>query len=169
MTRTKIEYNFILMRISRILLLLLSICLLDVPVAFGQQATEMQLVNGYNEYKSQYLQEKLYVHTDKDSYLSGEICWFRLYYMDAFTNRPAVLSKIAYVEILDKNNRPLLQEKISLKPAESHGSLMIPSSVSSGTYIFRAYTSWMKNFGPGYYFEKPSASSIPINWSLIPA
>jgi hypothetical protein len=154
MAMTKTEHSLELMRISRILLLLLSICLLDVPVAFGQQATEMRLVNAYNQYKSQYLQEKLYVHTDKDSYLSGEICWFRLYYMDAFTNRPAVLSKIAYVEILDKNNRPVLQEKISLKPAESHGSLMIPSSISSGTYIFRAYTSWMKNFGPGYYFEK---------------
>ena len=64
------------------------------------------------------------------------------------------LSKIAYVEILDKNNRPVLQEKISLKPGESHGSLIIPASISSGTYIFRAYTSWMKNFGPEYYFEK---------------
>jgi hypothetical protein len=151
---TKIDYNLILMRISRILFLLFSICLLNLPVAFGQQAADRQLVDAYGKYRSQYLQEKLYAHTDKDSYLSGEICWFRLYYMDAFTNRPATLSKIAYVEILDKNNRPVLQEKISLKPAESHGSLMIPASISSGTYIFRAYTGWMKNFDPDYYFEK---------------
>ncbi len=151
---TKIDYNLILMRISRILFLLLSIFILDLPVAFGQQTADKMLVNAYGQYRSQYLQEKLYAHTDKDSYLSGEICWFRLYYMDAFTSRPAALSKIAYVEILDKNNRAVLQEKISLKPAESHGSLLIPAGISSGTYIFRAYTSWMKNFGPEYYFEK---------------
>jgi len=154
MAMSKIEQTKRLMRISRVLFLLCSICLLELTVAFGQQTADRQLVDAYGKYRSQYLQDKIYVHTDKDSYLSGEICWFRLYYMDAFTNKPAVLSKIAYVEILDKNNRPVLQEKISLKTGESHGSVIIPASISSGTYIFRAYTSWMKNFDPAYYFEK---------------
>jgi hypothetical protein len=117
--------------------------------------TERELLSAYNQYRSQYIQEKLYAHTDRNSYLTKEIIWFRIYYVDAAYNKPASVSKIAYVEILDRNNRPVLQQKVSLKPGESNGSIAIPSNTPSGTYKFRAYTNWMKNFGPDYFFEKP--------------
>ena len=139
----------------RIFLSLLQGWLFFLTSANGQTASgDRGFINTYNQYRSQYLQEKIYVHTDKNSYISGEICWFRLYYVDAFSNKPAFVSKIAYVEILDKNNRPVLQQKVSLKPAESESSMIIPVSLASGTYIFRAYTNWMKNFSPENYFEK---------------
>ncbi len=48
----------------------------------------------------------------------------------------------------------MLQQKVSLKPGESNGSMIIPVNIPSGTYKFRAYTNWMKNFGPEYFFEK---------------
>lgn len=124
---------------------------------------ETELINRFNRYRSQYIQEKLYVHTDKDSYVSREICWFRMYYVDAFYNRPASISHIAYLEVLDKNNHPLLQQKVSLKPGESNGSFIIPINMPSGVYRLRAYTSWMKNFSPEYYFEKPIRIVNPRN------
>jgi hypothetical protein len=113
------------------------------------------LADDLNQYRSSYVQEKIYVHTDKDAYTTREICWYRIYYVDAFSNQPASMSKIAYVEILDKNNRPVLQQMASLKDGQSSGSLVIPINIPSGTYTFRAYTNWMKNFGPEYFFEKP--------------
>jgi hypothetical protein len=137
---------------------LISICLtlfILVPAALAQNdPVEKDIHEAFNEYRGRYIQEKLFIHTDKNSYLSREICWFRIYYVDAFYNRPASLSTIAYVEMLDKNNLPVLQEKISLKPGESSGSLIIPVNISSGTYKLRAYTNWMKNFSPDYFFEK---------------
>ncbi|HEV3221955.1 MAG TPA: hypothetical protein VGZ90_03715 [Puia sp.] len=139
----------------RILFFLFLEFILIAPAAFSQNTlVAKDLSNDYNQYRSQYVQEKLYVHTDKDSYISREICWFRIYYVDAFFNSPASLSKIAYVEILDRNNRTMLQQKVSLKPGESNGSMIIPINIPSGSYKFRAYTSWMKNFGPEYFFEK---------------
>ncbi len=140
---------------SRILFFLFLNLILILPVAFSQNTlVAKNLLDNYNLYRSQFLQEKLYVHTDKDSYISREICWFRVYYVDAFNNSPASLSKIAYVEILDRNNRPMLQQKVSLKPGESNGSMIIPVNIPSGTYKLRAYTNWMKNYDPEYYFEK---------------
>ena len=151
----KIKNILQLNRSSAILISLLAGCLLIIQTVSSQNtATEKPPLFAFNQYKSQWIQEKLYVHTDKNSYISGEICWFRLYYTDAFSNRPATVSQIAYVEILDKNNRPVLQQKVSLKPNESEGSLFIPVNLVSGTYIFRAYTNWMKNFGPDNFFEK---------------
>ena len=73
------------------------------------------------------------------------------------------ISKIGYVEILDKNNRPVLQEKISLKPGEADGSFIVPVNLPTGTYKFRAYTNWMKNFGPEYFFEKAIRIINPAN------
>src|SRR5580692_11544403 len=139
----------------RILFFLFLELALILPSALSQNTlVGKNLLNNYNQYRSEYVQEKLFVHTDKDSYISREICWFRVYYVDAFNNSPASLSKIAYVEILDRNNRTMLQQKVSLKPGESNGSMIIPVNIPSGTYKLRAYTNWMKNFDPEYYFEK---------------
>src|SRR6185369_11103878 len=35
-----------------------------------------------------------------------------------------------------------------------NGSFYLPSSINSGNYVIRAYTNWMKNFDPDFYFEK---------------
>ncbi|HEY4967136.1 MAG TPA: hypothetical protein VII28_12090, partial [Puia sp.] len=151
-------------RCSAFLLHFLVGYLLVIPAARAQiTAAEKEPLNAFNQYSSQYIQEKLYVHTDKESYVTGEICWFRIYCVDASYNRPSSISKIGYVEILDKNNRPVLQQKVSLKPGEADGSLVIPVTIPSGTYTFRAYTNWMKNFGPEYFFEKAVRIINPIN------
>jgi hypothetical protein len=133
---------------------ILGCLMMFVNVQAQSSPVETGIRRAFNGYRGGYAQEKLFVHTDKDCYLSREILWFRIFYMDAFYNRPATMSKMAYVEILDRNNRPLLQEKISLKPGESNGSLTIPVNIPTGAYRFRAYTSWMRNFPADDYFEK---------------
>jgi hypothetical protein len=40
--------------------------------------------------------------------------------------------------------------------------LYIPVSVTNGNYKFRAYTSWMKNFSPDFYFEKAITLINPL-------
>ena len=100
------------------------------------------------------MKEKIFVHTDKDFYVAGEIAWFKLYAVDASSHKPLELSKVAYVELLDSANKHLLQAKIALDNAEGNGSFYLPPTINSGNYKLRAYTNWMKNFGAGYFFEK---------------
>ncbi|KAA8482457.1 TonB-dependent receptor-like protein [Arcticibacter tournemirensis] len=99
-------------------------------------------------------QEKLYMHTDKSSYLAGERIWFKVYCAEAYTNRPVDVSKVAYIELLDNTNKPVLQSRVALKDSGGEGSLYTPLDLSSGLYTIRCYTSWMKNFDPDYYFHK---------------
>ncbi|HVU58325.1 MAG TPA: hypothetical protein VHD83_24860 [Puia sp.] len=122
--------------------------------SFGQDATPGSLVKDLNDYRAQRLQEKLYVHTDKSFYLAGEICWFKLYYVDASSHLPLDLSKVAYLEWLDKENKPVLQAKIGLKKGHGDGSIYLPLTLRSGNYKLRAYTNWMKNAGVDWFFEK---------------
>jgi hypothetical protein len=100
------------------------------------------------------LDEKVFVHTDKDFYLAGEICWFKCYDVAAGSHQPLTLSKIAYVEVLDTSGRPVLQAKIALAGGSGSGSFYLPFTLASGTYTLRSYTNWMKNSSAEFFFYK---------------
>ncbi|HXB95851.1 MAG TPA: hypothetical protein VNU70_11855, partial [Puia sp.] len=123
--------------------------------ASAQTGDKDSLSAKFSRYQSESFQEKLFVHVDKTFYLAGEIVWFKAYDVDARSNTPASISGIAYIELLDKDQKAIFQDKIELKEGAGNGSFRIPFSVPSGHYIFRAYTSWMKNFTPDFYFQQP--------------
>lgn len=120
--------------------------------AGAQTATALQ--NSFDTHAQNTLQEKLFVHTDKSVYLAGELLWFKIYCVNALTHKPLDLSKVAYVDISDKNNTPVLQAKIALKHGSGAGSIYMPVNIANGNYRLRAYTNWMKNNAPDLYFEK---------------
>jgi hypothetical protein len=62
------------------------------------------------------------------------------------------VSSVAYAELLDASEFPVLQAKIGLKNGFGSGSFFLPASLSSGNYKLRVYTNWMKNFGPEFFF-----------------
>lgn len=121
----------------------------------AQDGGVAELANQMEHYRAKYFQEKIFVHTDKEFYLAGEICWFKLYLLDAGAHHPLDLSKVAYLEWLDADNHPVLQTKIGVRDGHGDGSVYLPLSLRSGNYRLRAYTSWMKNFDPQGFFEKP--------------
>ncbi|GAA4031432.1 hypothetical protein GCM10022409_14570 [Hymenobacter glaciei] len=97
--------------------------------------------------------EKLFLHLDRPVYLSGETMWFSVYAADGTTARPLPLSSVAYVEVLDTKHQPVLQGKVALREATGQGSFVLPAALPAGRYTVRAYTSWMRNFGPDTYFH----------------
>jgi len=122
-----------------------------VPMAgIGQQNTlSQQLV----QHSQRAVQEKVFVHLDRPLYLVGETIWFKTFCVDASLHQPLDMSKVAYLEVLDKDHNPVLQTKISLEEGKGFGSVFIPPFLQSGHYSVRSYTNWMKNFSPDFYFE----------------
>jgi hypothetical protein len=110
--------------------------------------------NSFANYSQYALQEKVFVHTDKGAYMTGEIMWFKVYAVDGTYNKPLNLSKVVYVELLDNNQVAVLQTKVELRNGSGSGSVYIPVTTANGSYKLRAYTNWMKNFSPEFYFEK---------------
>lgn len=133
--------------------------ILAILLLFKKQTHAQDMATAIPERFKQYCNnvhaEKMYVHTDKNFYLAGELMWFKIYNVDASLYQPADLSKIAYVEILDKDNKPVMQAKVQLSKGRGNGSFFLPVSINSGNYKVRAYTNWMKNFSASTYFEKP--------------
>lgn len=122
--------------------------------ALSQNSTLNVLETKLEDYRKIFPSEKLYVHTDKNFYTAGEIVWFKIYNCTDSLNKTIVRSKVVYVELLDDRNAPVLQAKISVDDNTGNGSLELPLTLNSGNYNFRAYTSWMRNFGAELFFEK---------------
>ncbi len=120
------------------------LCFLISLSAFGQDPFPDQVSAALSRYEANEQNEKIYLQTDKSFYISGEICWFKSYYVDASLHRPFSLSKVAYVELLNQDLKPVLQGKISLQNGTGNGSFFLPLYLPSGSYKIRAYTNWMK-------------------------
>ncbi len=127
---------------------------LNVSIAFSQKTEWDSLTQKFVNHQHNTLQEKIFAHLDRSLYAAGETMWFKLYYIDGYLHRPLDISKVAYVEILDRDNKAIIQTKISLKDGTGNGQLLLPISISSGNYLVRVYTNWMKNFSPEYYFQQ---------------
>jgi hypothetical protein len=119
----------------------------------AQDNTGAGIAQKFQEYSQRAIQEKLYLHLDRSFYLVGETMWFKAYNLNGGTHRFIDLSKIAYLEVLDKDLNAIVQTKFSLLDGKGNGSLLLPASVASGNYKVRCYTNWMKNFSADFFFE----------------
>lgn len=149
----KINLEMDRMRYVRLTRGIVVAAVLSVIAVFSVVRSKAQ-VQQFEIYRQTALQEKIFLHTDRNIYLAGELCWFKIYNVDAIFHKPIDISKLAYVEVLDKNNRAVIQTKLMLAEGDGNGSLQLPVTLNSGTYKLRAYTNLMKNFNVDHYFEK---------------
>ena len=138
--------------ISRIILILTLI----PAVLSGQSVSDPEklLRKMLADYCSAYPREEMYVHTDRDQYIAGEELWSELYLFDRKSGSLTGYRTIAYIELLNQSNTPVLRKKIIINRGTGPASLNLPDTLSTGRYILRAYTNWMKNFMPGNCFTK---------------
>lgn len=106
-----------------------------------------RLINEMFDYMYSTREEKLYLHTDKESCQPTDTIWFRGYLISAATNKLADYSRYIYVELTDKNNRVYWREKVARNQADStfSGYFPIHDNITQGEYFLRAYTYWQQN------------------------
>jgi len=127
--------------------------LLGIQKGYSQNLDTI-LSNSLNSYFQNTSQEKLFIHTDKNFYLTGEMLWLKANLVDSKEHKPLDLSRLVYLEILNSKEELVFQSKLEMKEGEGNGSFQIPEELETGHYLFRAYTRWMQNFDPAFYFQK---------------
>ena len=106
-------------------------------------------------YKESIPNEKLYLHTDKSCYLSGDTIWMKAYLVDAISHKPQTLSKYVYVELINRKDQVIQRKKFGKRPDGTIPGLMsLPNNIEEGDYYLRAYTHWMNNCPRDYFFYK---------------
>lgn len=146
--------EFMLKKLISVILLLLD--LLFLQNAYGQAPLNIPeyITRKFQSYCSSVPREEIFIHTDREEYISGEDLWFKIYLIDRQSFKPSLNSRIVYFEVLNADNKPVLQKKILIDNGFGPGQAVLPDSLSSGIYTIRAYTSWMKNFLPYNCFMK---------------
>ncbi len=97
-------------------------------------------------------QEKVYLHTDKPYYYAGDSLFFKGYFAYGNPYLRDGLSKVLHVELISEDRDILLAKKYPIRDGIVVGNLQLPDSLEGERYYLRAYTNWMRNYGPNQYF-----------------
>ena len=136
--------------------ILVVIYFLFTQVAFSQLPENLPnyLKQCFLRYLQEVPREELFLHTDREEYISGEQVWFTAYLIDRQSFKPSLNSRVVYIELLDPENRPVVQKRILMNRGNGPGQIGLPDTLGTGPYTLRAYTSRMKNFLPENCFVK---------------
>lgn len=113
-----------------------------------------QLDKNLKTWRINYSPEKVYVHHDKPYYAPGQQIWFKSYVVDAASLKPTNKSQVLYVDLVDEENKPVQQLKLSLDNGKANGDIILPDNLNEGVYRIIAYTQYMRNFGENTFFNK---------------
>ena len=99
--------------------------------------------------------EKVYLHTDRSTYVAGETIWMRAYVVDGIVHRITKESKYVYVVL----QNPLMGTvaKVRMRADKDgfiYGNIPLPDDLPKGEYSLCAYTQHMRNFDSEYFFKK---------------
>lgn len=127
---------------------LLLVILLFTSSGYGQKETENlsgKISGSYNSIS------KLYIHTDRSVYHAGQTIWLKGYLLNDFL--PDTISSVMYVEIINKDLKLFKREVFPVFNGISTGQIEIPSEISEGNYLLRAYTSENSDLPANHYLK----------------
>ena len=144
------------------------IILLTFLQGLAQQKPDIPIntvVERLQKYLGVYPIEKMHMHFDKPYYGVGDTLWFKTYMDHNFVEY--IPSTVGYVEIFNSKDSLIQTMRIPLKNGVGEGHWVLnPEYVSQDNYRFRAYTKWMANFDPAFFYNKIVPIGDAINKKL---
>src|ERR1700742_5100741 len=113
------------------------------------------IVSALDNFQIKHPIEKIHIQFDKPYYALGDTLWMKAYVVNE-SNQLSALSKILHVELVndaDGSKRPI--SSLPLTKGLAWGAITLSDSLLTGgdCHIY-AYTNWVRNFGPEYFFNK---------------
>ncbi|PXY45305.1 hypothetical protein [Flavobacterium hydrophilum] len=91
------------------------------------------------------MQETIFLNVNTTTFLTGETLFYKLYSLNTTNNTPSLISKIAYIELVDNSKNSFQKNKVYLEKGIGSGEYFIPTTLKTGSYKIIAYTKWMLN------------------------
>jgi hypothetical protein len=98
-------------------------------------------------------QEKVYLHMDKPYYALGDTIWFKGYVTTGSSHQLSALSGAVYVDLINEKDSVVKDLKLPVTSGMVIGNFILGDEYNEGSYRIRAYTQWMRNTGPDYFFD----------------
>ena len=125
-------------------------------LAFSQSdsAHLTAIVSKLEKLATSYPTEKVYLHLNKPAYNIGDTIWLKGYLTVGPRHQPSALSGVLYVELIDNKNKLVKLLQLKNNNGVFAGEFAIDGRLLPGDYHIRAYTNWMRNAGPDYFFNR---------------
>lgn len=107
--------------------------------------------------------EKFFFTVDRTAYVAGESIFF--VYSDMLRGNDRSKSKVVYIELFNEFGEVEVQKLFEIRDGKASGQFDLPFELSSGSYIFRAYTNSMRNYGADL-FNKISISVYNYRYAI---
>ncbi len=98
--------------------------------------------------------EKVYVQTSHVFFNPGETMYFKVYVVNANSQRPTFLSNVVYTEILGPSGNVVQKMNYGIENGYAEGSFDFSEEAPGGMYKIKAYTTWMRNENENTFFVK---------------
>jgi hypothetical protein len=151
-------------------LLALSVLITFFHLSASAQRDTMSLntiIAKTNKFTHEHPFEKVYLHMDKPYYSVGDTIWFKAY-VTVGLHQPSVLSKVMYIDVVSERDTLVQALKLQVFNGVAIGSIPLTQALyKQGNYHLSAYTNWMRNFEPEYFFNKTIAIGNPIDNQVI--
>lgn len=134
--------------------LLLSFLLLAGGACAQNLPAATDSIDYFFKYHQATVPEKLYLTLDRPYYEAGDTIWFRGSLVAADNNSYLLKSNYIYVELLNHSNQLVMRRKVAREGLCFQHCLPLAQELLSGEYVLRAYTSWMRNFDPAFFFNR---------------
>ena len=145
------------MKLKRVYIGIGLCCSLLLVWAFAPKADEPldKIVTALTQWFDTHPQEKIYLHTDKPYYLVGDTIWFKAYLTTGSKHQLSAISGAVYVDLINEGDSIAKQLKLPVTTGMAIGNFVLSDSlVREGNYRIRAYTNWMRNAGPEYFYDR---------------
>ena len=93
--------------IKPVFVLILQFLFLQSMYAQNQVKISDYITQKFLKYCEDVPREEIFIHSDRNEYIAGEDLWFNVYLTDRQNGTPSLSSQIAYVELLNRENRPV--------------------------------------------------------------
>ena len=100
------------------------------------------------------LAEKIYLQVDADVYSTDQTIWFKAVVLEAVNHQPSGLSGVIYVDLISPDEQLVTQRRIRLNHGIGEGCITLSDRMTRGRYLLRAYSTWNRNFGEDFIFQK---------------
>jgi len=144
------------MKIKRSFIALSIIAMIGV-LAFTPKADDPleKIIAALEKWATTNPQEKVYLHTDRPYYLVGDTIWLKAYVTLGAKHQLSLLSGAVYVDLINEKDSLTQSLKLPLSAGMANGDFILAdSTMKDGNYRLRAYTQWMRNAGPDYFYDK---------------
>ena len=143
-------------------LLLLTLLTLVAGVSVAQKVIDDPLIDKklFKPYEVYFHgdREWVYTHLNKSAYIHGDDIWFTSYVLNPANKQLNIATSKLYVELWSPEKKLLSRKILFVKEGTTNHYIHLSDSLAPGSYCFRAYTTWMRNF----YSENDLSSVITV-------